>query len=86
MSKSKLINENVIITSLGFNEKLDTFPKRMEYRGDTYNFIEAGLKCLIKQGERIAQVITMSDERANYRLKYDQQDASWTLMAISSRS
>jgi len=86
MNKAILVNENVTITSLGFNEKLDTFPKRMEYRGNTYNFIEAGLKCLVKKGERIAQVITMSDERANYRLRYDQQDASWTLMAISTRS
>lgn len=85
MKNRTLINENVTITSVAFNKNLETFPRRMEYQGRTIDFIEQGLKCLIKHGERIAQVMTMSDENADYQLRYDQSNAHWTLLAITSR-
>ncbi len=85
MNNRKLINENVTITSVSFNKNLETYPRRMEYQGRTINFIEQGLKCLIRHGERIAQVMTMSDEESDYQLKYDQNSAHWTLLAITSR-
>lgn len=83
MNKRNIINEQVAITSLGFYKNLEAYPKRMEYQGRTYNFIEMGLKCLIKQGEKIAQVMSLSDGACWYQLKYDQSSASWTLLAIT---
>jgi hypothetical protein len=83
MSKRNVINEGVAITSMGFYKNLEPYPRRMEYRGRSYDFIEMGLKCLVKQGERIAQVMSLSDGAAWYQLKYDQSNASWTLMAIT---
>jgi len=85
MNSRKVVNENVAITALAFTKNLETYPRRMEYQGRTYNFIEAGLRCLVKHKERIAQIVTMSDEEADYQLKYDQVNANWTLLAITSR-
>ncbi len=77
------INENVAITELGFKKDLSTFPRRMEFRGAVYDFIDAGLSCLIRSGEHMAQVITLTDGRSQYRLRSDNHGGTWTLLSIS---
>lgn len=76
------INEQVVVTALGFRKNLVAYPRRMEFRGKTYNFIDAGLRCLVKQGERIAEIITLSDGKANYHLRSDNLGVNWTLLCI----
>lgn len=78
------INEQVVVTSVGFRKNLAAYPRRMEYGGKTYSFIDAGLRCLVRQGERIAEVITLSDGQNNYRLRSDNLGANWTLLSIAS--
>jgi hypothetical protein len=82
--KKVQINEQVIVTSIGFRKNLVAYPKRMEFRGVTYNFIDAGLRCLVRQGERIAEVVTLSDGDTDYRLKSENHDGNWTLLSIVS--
>lgn len=77
------INEQVIVTAMGFRKNLVTYPRRMEFRGATYNFIDAGLRCLINCGGRIAEVITLSDGKADYRLRTDNNGNNWTLLSIN---
>lgn len=76
------INEQVVVTALGFRKNLVAYPRRMEFRGKTYNFIDAGLRCLVKHGERIAEIITLSDGKANYHLRSDNFGVNWTLLCI----
>lgn len=83
MSERIIVNQPVAITSVAFSKNLETYPTRMEYEGRQYNLIEAGLRCFVRHGSRIAHVITMSDGRSRYQLKYDQSNASWTLLAIT---
>lgn len=78
------VNEQVVVTSMGFRKNLATYPRRIEYRGMTYNFIDSGLRCLIRQGERIAEVITLSDGQSDYRLRSDNLGINWTLLSIAS--
>lgn len=78
------INEKVIITAIGFRKNLMTYPRRMEFRGDTYRFIDAGLRCLIRHGERIIEIITLSDGTSNYHLRKDSHESNWTLISIGS--
>lgn len=78
------INEQVTITVLGFRKNLISFPKRMEYEGQTYNFIDAGLRCLVKCGEYIAEFFTLSDGKSVFHLRLDKQNNNWTLISISS--
>ena len=45
------INEDVMITALSFRSRRDftTYPRKMEYRGTSYTFLN-GLQYLIKKG------------------------------------
>lgn len=82
MSRIK-VNQPVEITAIGFRKNLVAYPRRMEYGGKTYDFIDTGLRCLIKCGGRIAEVLTMSDGVSNYILRTDNNGRGWILMAIA---
>ena len=82
--KKVLINEQVTVTVLGFRKNLVTYPRRMEFRGVTYDFIDAGLRCLVRHGERIAEIITLSDGKSDYHLRSDNRGGNWTLLSIAS--
>lgn len=78
------VNKQVTITALGFRKNLASFPKRMEYDGDTINFIDAGIRCLVKYGSYIAEFFTLSDGESLFHLRLDKQNNYWTLISISS--
>ena len=78
------INEQVHVTAVGFRKNLVAYPRRMEFRGVTYNFIDAGLRCLVRHGGIIAEVITLSDGMANYFLRTSNCGNDWTLLGIAS--
>jgi hypothetical protein len=77
------INEQVTVTAMGFKKDLAVYPRRIEYQGSTYDFIDAGLRCLIRQGGRIAEILTLTDGSANFRLRSDNRGSSWTLLSIT---
>ena len=76
------INTPVAITSMGFGRDMRAFPRRMEYAGRTYDFVDSGLRTIIHSGERMAQVLTMSDGQSDIRLRSDNHGGSWTLLSI----
>jgi len=78
------INEKVIVTAMGFRKNLGVYPRRIEFRGATYDFIDAGLRCLVQHSDRIAEIITLSDGIANYFLRTDNHGGDWTLLKIAS--
>lgn len=77
------INEQVAVTQLGFKKNLAAYPRRMEYRGSVYQFLDAGLSCLVRTGEQMAQIITLTDGQSMYRLRSDNHGGNWTLLSIS---
>jgi len=77
------INEQVFVTELGFKKNLAAYPRRMEYRGSVYQFLDAGLSCLVRTGEHMAQIITLTDGQSQYRLRSDNHGGNWTLLSIS---
>lgn len=83
----RTINEGVNITSLSFRSTRDftTFPKRMEYRGQAYTFLN-GLQYLIKKGGEITRIFDMTDGNTSYRLKCNEAQNSWTLVAITEHA
>lgn len=82
MTNSITINSPVDVTAMGFGKNLRAYPRRIEYGGTTYDFIDAGLRTVIRQGERIAQILTMSDGARDYCLRSDNHGGSWTLLSI----
>ena len=78
------INEAVTVTAMGFrkNKGMVAYPRRIEFRGATYNFIDAGLRCLINCGGRIAEILTLSDGNNDYHIRHD-SNGVWTLISIA---
>lgn len=81
---TQTINKPVIITALGFRKGLFAYPKRMEFDGASYDFIDAGLSCVVRHGERIVQVLTMTDGHQQFKLRSDNRGGSWTLLSMSA--
>lgn len=78
------INEQVQITVMGFKKNLVAYPRCMEYQGTTYEFLDAGLRCLVRHGERMAEILTLSDGRSSFRLRSDNRGGNWTLLSITA--
>ena len=80
--KKTNINEPVTVTAMGFRKNLKVYPKRIELNGLSYSFIDAGLRCLVKNGNIIAEIFTMSDGQSEYRIRNN--NGGWTLLSIAS--
>lgn len=81
MTPSITINSPVDVTAIGFGRNLRSYPRRIEFEGVTYDFIDAGLRTVIRSGERIAHIFTMTDGARDYCLRSD--GSSWTLLSMT---
>lgn len=83
-----IVNKEVTVTSLYFRPGRDIkgYPKRMEYEGREYTFLESGLRCLIKKGQQLFEIFEMTDGAWNYRLKFDTGAHIWTLIGMSEQN
>ncbi len=60
------------------------FPHRMKYRGQEIEFTELGLRHPTAQGRRMIHVFDMSDGTNDYRLEFDAEVLTWTLVTMSA--
>jgi len=79
------INKEVNVTALYFHNRrnLKSFPKRMEYDGRQYEFVESGMQYQITKDNQEVRLFDMTDGSATYRLKFDYGQFTWTLVSIS---
>lgn len=82
--KSVTINEQVAVTQVGFKKNLAAYPRRMEFRGSVYEFIDAGLRCLVRRGNQLSEIITLTDGHAQFRLRSDNRGSDWMLLSITA--
>lgn len=82
--KNITINMPVHVTNLGFKKNLSTYPRQMEFEGQTYDFVDSGLSCLVKNGKLASQILTLSDGRSQFRLRSDNHGGLWTLLSMSA--
>jgi len=78
-----LINLPVTVLSMGFGRDLRAIPRRMEFEGRAINFVDNGLRTTIQHGDRIAQILALSDGEQTFRLRSDNRGGSWTLLSIA---
>lgn len=85
MANRVSVNKEVAITAVYFrkDQNLKSFPKRMEFDGQEYMFIESGLRYLVAKGHSFVELFDMTDGETTYRLKHDKSDATWTLVAMT---
>jgi hypothetical protein len=89
MENSILINKRVkmLATYSDIDRGVpNCMPKRMIYGGKEYNFSELGLKHPTAKGKRMIHVFDMTDGSADYRIEFDAEELTWTLMYILDAS
>lgn len=76
----KNINIPVSITAMSFGRNMSAMPKRMEWAGRIYDFIDLGIRVRTRRGERVIDTVTCSDGQSNFCLRSD--GAQWTLVSV----
>ena len=84
--ESLVINQEVTISSVYFKnkEQLETFPKQMEFEGETYTFLNSGWRYLVHKGKEVVKIFSVTDGQSDYRLKLDPSESHWTLLEIKT--
>jgi len=84
MSNRVVVNREVAVTAVYFqnSRELKSFPRRIEFDGREYTFLN-GLRYLVQKGQRLIQIFDMTDGEAEYRLRFDTQERLWTLVDIA---
>ena len=79
------IEKEVIVPEVFFKNEgqLKSFPRRMEFAGREYTFMD-GLRYLVHRGQRLVQVFDMTDGANDYRLQFDADQRSWTLVDMTT--
>ncbi len=85
MAQRVSVNKEVAVTAVYFRNdaQLKSFPKRMEYEGQEYTFVESGIRYLVEKGQNLIQLFDMTDGSMDYRLKFDTKQSTWTLVTMS---
>jgi len=81
MKQTITINSPVDVTAFAFGRGMRSYPRRIEFEGTSYDFVDAGLRTVVRSGEKIAQIFTMTDGHQDYRLRTD--GSNWTLLSIA---
>lgn len=88
METRQNINKEVNVTAWYFrnrHQRFTSYPKRMEYDRHEYTFAE-GLRFLVQKGKQAVQLFDMTDGANNYRLRFDNEQQTWTLVSITAAS
>ena len=84
----KLINQEVAVTGMYFRparpdkRHIKGYPKRMEYEGREYTFLESGLRYILNKGQQLTEIFDMTDGKRDFRLKFDTAEQTWTLVGV----
>lgn len=80
-----LINKPISVVAV-FQEGGDIntlcFPKKMKYQNKEIVFKELGLRHSTQKGRRMVHVFDMSDGVNDYRLEFDAERLTWTLVSL----
>lgn len=58
------------------------YPKKMKYGNQEIVFSELGLRHPTEKGKRMVHVFDMSDGTHDYRLEFDAERLTWTLVSM----
>lgn len=88
MDPNKLINQRVEVIA-GYRKNCDSsrvcMPLKMKYKNQEIKFSELGLRHPTMKGQRMVHIFDMSDGQNDYRIEFDAEGLTWTLIAMISR-
>ena len=79
------INERVDIVPIFYAhapEKTLCIPWKMRYRNQEVVFTKFGMRHPTEQGKRMVHIFDMCDESNDYRLEFDSERLTWTLVSM----
>lgn len=79
------INERIDVVALYYSkgEFMDLVkPIRMRWRNQEITFVEEALRYPTVQGKRMLHVFHMSDGANSYRIEFDAENLTWTLVKM----
>jgi hypothetical protein len=85
MEPFEKINERVEVITVhrvGVDPSVAVFPAKMKYKGREVLFTELGLRHPTLKGKRMVHVFDVSDGSNDFRLEYDAERLTWTLIEI----
>ncbi len=84
MDPYELINERVaVVVTYRVQDSLSVcYPVKMRFRSHDITFTELGLRHPTTKGNRMIHVFDMSDGINDYRLEFDAEALTWTLVSI----
>lgn len=79
------VNQEVNVPEMYFKSEgqLKSYPRRMEFKGHEYTFMD-GLRYLVHKGAQLVQVFDMTDGARDYRLQFNAHERSWTLVDMTT--
>lgn len=72
------INSPVTVTAIGFDRAMHAYPRRIEWQGEVYDFVDSGLR--VRRGRNHNGSVTMSDGKQNFC--FTKKAGAWTLIGI----
>lgn len=81
--KTSNINQPVSVTQLRFGRDMRAYPRAIEFEGRTYEFVDRGLSCTVKKGEKRSHILSLSDGKRQFWLR-DGDRGIWTLIGMSA--
>ena len=75
-------NTPINVSAFWFDRHCETVPKRIEFEGHSYTFVDSGLRYHIKRGANIICLFDLTDGESLFRLRRDNNSA-WNLLSIS---
>lgn len=89
MDPIRLINQRVEVIA-GYRKDCDAskicIPVKMKYKNTEIVFSELGLRHPTMKGQRMVHVFDVSDGDNDYRLEFDAEGLTWTLVAMLEKS
>ncbi len=85
MDPVEIINERVDVAVIYRKDGDITtlaLPKKMRRHGQEVTFIKLGMRHPTAQGHRMIHVFDMSDGTNDYRLEFDAERLTWTLVSM----
>lgn len=84
MNEYEIINQRVaVILVHQLGEGINScYPAKMKYQGHEVTFIELGLRHPTSKGKRMIHVFDVTDGANDYRLEYDAEQLTWTLVSM----
>lgn len=73
-------DREVNVTSFYFNASR-CFPRKIELEGESLNFLENGLRCLVSKGQELIEIFNMTDGQKLYRLSFEPGSRTWKLLS-----